>query len=322
MKHICRALVALAIALAAPASASADAVPYTPTDGGSFFARSSFWNTPLASTSKVVPKSSTYVSTLVKATQTTLPWINTDTWSVPVYTVPGDQPTVHVVLDTYKPELQADFDQVPIPPNAVPAAGDDQHLVVYQPSTDTMWEFWLMHIGTDGQWHARWGGKMTSVSSNPGYFANPYGATATSLPLVGGLMTIEDQRVGVIDHAMAFAMPHPSTSYVWPAQRGDGDSTSSSAIPEGTRFRLPSNLDIDAMNLSPEATMMAKAVQKYGMVLRDKAGSVVFYGEDPGLFMQGTNGWNPYWAFFGTTSPATIMQQFPWKKLQAIAPNS
>ena len=30
---------------------------------------------------------------------------------------------------------------------------------MYQPSTDTLWEFWLMRRAADG-WHARWGGKL------------------------------------------------------------------------------------------------------------------------------------------------------------------
>ena len=318
------ALAVLAIAVCAPAAANAAAVPYQPTDGSSFFSPSSFWNTPLPQGTKITKDSKTLVNTVVQSTQSYTPWINTTSYSVPLYNVPSDQPTVHVVLDTSYPSLQADFDQVPIPPNAVPAAGTDQHLVINQPSTDTMWEFWRMHLGTDGQWHARWGGKMSNVSSNPGYFKGTLGATATSLPLAGGLLTIEDQRKGEIDHAVAFAMPHPRNTYVWPAQRGDGDSTSSSAVPEGTRFRLPADLDISSLGLSPEAAMIARAAQKYGLVLRDKAGATVFYGEDPTLFMSGTatGAWNPYGMFFGGLSPSAIMGEFPWKRLQAIDPST
>lgn len=321
-RAVCAAVAALSISGFTASAASAAPVPYSPTDGSSFFARDSFWNTPLSGRAKVAKNSKTLVSTLVQATRDYTPWINTTKYSVPVYNVPADQPKVGVVLDTYKPALQADFAQVPIPPNALASVGTDGHLVINQPSTDTMWEFWRAYLGADGKWHARWGGKMSNVSSNPGYFDNPYGATATSLPLVGGLLTIEDQRQGVVDHAVAFAMPGPRDTYVWPAQRGDGDSSSTSAIPEGTRFRLPADLDVDAMNLSPEATMITKAIQKYGLVLRDKAGSVVLYGEDPGLFISGTvSAWNPYWAFFGTQTPDAIMKQLPWGKMQAIDPS-
>jgi hypothetical protein len=244
--------------------------------------------------------------------------VNTTTYSAPVYTVPVGQPTVHVTLDnTNDPALRTALDQVPIPAGATAAAGSDHHLVVWQPGTDTMWELWLATVEADG-WHARWGGKMTEVSRNPGYFRAPHpgwGATATSLPLLGGLMRISELQAGHIDHALAFAIPHTKlwTSWSWPAQRSDGDVDSAAAIPEGARFRLPASLDIDALELPPVTAMMAKAVQRYGMVLRDKSGAVSFYAEDPTPL----GGLNPYPALFDTW-PNLLFAEFPWDKLQVL----
>jgi hypothetical protein len=158
---------------------------------------------------------------------------------------------------------------------------------------------------------------MAGVSSNPGYFTAPHatwGATATSLPLLGGLIRVDELRQGHIDHALAFALPHARlyTSWSWPAQRSDGDLDDPDAIPEGTRFRLDPTLDIDALGLPPVSAMIAKAVQRYGMVLRDKAGSLSFYAEDPTQF-----GANPYPALFGTW-PNVMLARFPWDRLQAL----
>jgi hypothetical protein len=180
-----------------------------------------------------------------------------------------------------------------------------------------MWELWLATVKADG-WHARWGGKMTEVSRNPGYFRAPHpgwGATATSLPLLGGLMRISELQAGHIDHALAFAIPHTKlwTSWSWPAQRSDGDVDSAAAIPEGARFRLPASLDIDALELPPVTAMMAKAVQRYGMVLRDRSGAVSFYAEDPTPL----GGLNPYPALFNTW-PNLLFAEFPWDKLQVL----
>ena len=118
------------------------------------------------------------------------PWINTREYSAPVFTVGPNQPTVHVTLDRNLPEMQKAIDAVPIPPGAKPAAGTDKHMVIWQPATDTMWEFWRMEMRPDG-WHAGAAGAMHNVSSNPGYYtpdawsgAQPWwGATATGLPL-------------------------------------------------------------------------------------------------------------------------------------------
>jgi hypothetical protein len=128
-------------------------------------------------------------------------------------------------------------------------------------------------------------------------------------------MRISELQAGHIDHALAFAIPHTKlwTSWSWPAQRSDGDVDSAAAIPEGARFRLPASLDIDALKLPPVTAMMAKAVQRYGMVLRDKSGAVSFYAEDPTPL----GGLNPYPALFNTW-PNLLFAEFPWDKLQVL----
>ena len=106
-------------------------------------------------------------------------------------------------------------------------------MIVRQPATDTMWEFWRLQMRSDG-WHAGARGAMRNVSTNPGYYtpdawsgAQPWwGATATGLPLLGGMMTIAELQRGRIDHALAMAMPHARAGvWSWPATHGDGDSS-------------------------------------------------------------------------------------------------
>src|SRR5262249_26905190 len=125
---------------------------------------------------------------------------------------------------------------------------------------------------------------------------------------------ISELQAGHIDHALAFAIPHVKlyTSWAFPAHRSDGDSDTPSAIPEGARFRLPADLDIDALGLPPVTAMIAKAVQRYGMILRDKSGAVSFYGEDPTPL-----GSNPYGALF-KTYPNLLFAKFPWDRLEAL----
>jgi hypothetical protein len=315
-----RVLALTVMALGLLAVPSAQAFPYQPITGTQFFTPDSVWNKQLSPEAPLASNSSTLAGVLNWEAAAYGSWINTTSYSTPVYTVPADQPKQHVTLDTNNPKLAADFDQVPLPPDARPAAGTDGHLVVSQPSTQTMWEFWRASKRADG-WHASWGGKMTDVSSNPGYFSGGYGATATSLPLVGGLITLQEQTDGVINHALALAIPYPKSGvFTFPAQRTDGNSDAANAIPEGTRFRLPASLNIDALNLPRETAMIAKAAQKYGIVVMDKAGSVTFKAEDPALYTEkyGIDPYGPY--LFGGKSASTLMGQFPWQKLQVVAP--
>jgi hypothetical protein len=181
-----------------------------------------------------------------------------------------------------------------------------------------MWEFWGASEQS-GQWHARWGGEMRDVSRNPGYFHSPadWGATATSLPLLGGLIRIEDLRAGRIDHALALAIPRAAAgAYAFPAQRSDGIDPSPTAIPEGTRFRLDPRLDVAAMHMPTVTKELALAAQRYGIIIRDQSGVVAFYAEDPR-----PTGTNPYvgrHGLFGNQYPNNLLRYFPWSHLEVL----
>jgi hypothetical protein len=280
------------------------------------------WNAQLAADAPLSPLSSTYVSQLEQQVARYGPWINTTQYSVPVYTVGPHQPLVPVTLETHggsadslARELRAG---VPIPRHAEAAEGTDHHLVIWQPSRNAMWEFWLAGQD-DGVWHARWGGEMTDVSKNPGYYTGPsdWGASATSLPLLGGLIRIGELRAGRIDHALAFAIPRAAaTTFAFPAQRTDGDDHDPTAIPEGTRFRLNPRLNINSLDLPRVTKIIALAVQRYGMILRDQSGAVAFYAEDPAPTRS-----EPYTGphgLFGGEYPSQLLHDFPWGQLEVI----
>jgi hypothetical protein len=297
-----------------------------PTAAPPVFAANSVWNEPVPANAPLLPQSSTYVGELQQEMQGHGEWINTNQYSIPVYTVGANQPLVPVRLDQSAPgsvdALARTFAAgVPIPAGAHAAAGTDQSLVIWQPSRNVEWEFWRAHQ-VNGVWHAYWGGKMTDVSGNPGYFTSPsdWGGSATSLDLLGGLMTFSDLRSGHIDHALAMAIPTSAQGrFVYPAQRGDGHDSSPSAIPEGTRFRLNPNLNIDALHLPPLTRMMALAAQRYGIIVRDQAGSISFYGQDP--TPTGTDPYSGPHGLFDGLAPDKLLQAFPWSQLQVVDPS-
>jgi hypothetical protein len=252
------------------------------------------------------------------------PWINTTSDSVPIYTVEASQPTVAVQLEAEEPALAASWSEVPLPPTAKAAAGTDKTLVVWQPSTDRMWEFWRLVHKASG-WAASWGGSMQNVSSDPGVYgteawpgAEPWwGVSATSLAIVGGLMTFEDLQQGRIEHALAIAIPNVRANvYALPAQRDDGQSTNPQTLPEGAHLRLEPQLDLAALHLPPLTLMMAEAAQKYGIIVRDKASNVAFFGQAPA-----STETNPYAGpsgYFAGELPSQLLASFPWSYLQVL----
>jgi hypothetical protein len=278
-----------------------------------FFAPSSVWNRPLPARAPLAPDSNALVSELQRQVRTAGPWIATTRFSVPIVRVGARQRRVRVKLDTGYAPLQRDFASVPVPRGARPAPGTDKHLVVWQPATDTMWEFWLMQRRADG-WHARWGAKLRHVSRGAGINPAPTGATASGLPLVAGLMTMAELRRGRIDHALAVSLPSTRAGVAaWPATRTDGQDPRPTAIPEGTRFRLDPRLRIGRLRLPPVVRAMAVAAQRYGIIVRDKAGAVVFYGQEPPRSRP-----RAYHSVFRGAYPNQLLSRFPWSRLQVV----
>jgi hypothetical protein len=296
-----------------------------------FFAHDSVWNRPVPASARLAPRSADLIATFDaeiarEALATHGPTINTISYSVPIYTVPATQPTVMVQLVNHSPEpaLQSAWSAVPLPPNAQPAAGGDKHLVVWQPNTDRLWEFWHLQQTPTG-WQAAWGGAIQNVSSDSGAYgpeawpgAQPgWGASGTSLSIAGGLITLEDLELGQINHALAMAIPNVRVGvYAAPAHRSDGKSTEPLTLPEGAHLRLNPKLNLAALHLSRLTLMMARAAQRYGIVIRDKGSHVAFYAQDP--IPTGTEPYAGPGGYFEGERPQELLASFPWRYLQVL----
>jgi hypothetical protein len=295
------------------------------------FSASSIWNQPLSSGAPVDPGSvglvASLASTVVAEREAKAgPWINTTSYSVPVYTVGAGQPTVKVTLEraSSAPALQAAFEAVPLPGDAHPAEGTDGVLVVWQPSADRLWEFWRLVRLSDG-WHASWGGAMQHVSSNVGVYGPEawpgaqswWGDSASSLEPAGGLVTLEDLQCGVINHALAIALPQIRAGvYASPAKRDDGKSSDPLSLPEGARLRLNPRLNLESLHLPRVTSMIAQAAQRYGIYVRDGARNVTFFAQDPT-----PTGANPYigpQGYFEGLTPGQLLASFPWSQLEVL----
>jgi hypothetical protein len=141
------------------------------------------------------------------------------------------------------------------------------------------------------------------------------------------MLTIEELQRGVIDHIVGVGIPEPLAGrWSFPAQRTDGESRGKFSIPEGAIFRLPADLDLDTITMDPLARMIAKAVQKHGMIVTDRSGVVGFVAQNPvNLYPEG----HPYYKAGGilrcpeggqtwACSGPMRLAGFPWDKLQLL----
>jgi hypothetical protein len=353
-----------AFACASPTSAYAASVPSAQIASvpgkpvvGRLFAANSVWNQPLAPNAPLDRASGRLVAHFAREAEAegragTGPFVETYGYTTPIYVVGPFQRTVKVVIDTdqttlWVTSLQGASNQVPVPAVARPSAGTDSQITIYQPSTNRLWEYW--HFRREGNsWRARWGGAIDNVSNSPGYYTpsswsgalSVWGASATSLPLVAGTMTLAELRSGSIDHALAITIPYPRAGVVArPAQRTDGTG-SAAELPEGAQLRLNPRLDIAAMHLPKIVEMIALAAQRYGIIVRDQSHEDIgFFAEDPTQYgakpytasdpyygvMRDANGTpdpvhgrpDPH-ALFDGMWPSAFFTYFPWRSLEVL----
>jgi hypothetical protein len=130
---------------------------------------------------------------------------------------------------------------------------------------------------------------------------------------MAGLIREPELRRGRIDHALAFALPEARAGvFARPATRTDGQVDSEDAIPLGTRFRLSPELDLRRLDLPGPTRVLARAVQHYGMIARDKSPAVTFYADAPRPGHP-TN----LNALLGM-DPRQALERFPWSRLEVV----
>lgn len=295
------------------------------------FAANSFWYKTIPVDVKLHENSAAFVAEFLrqKSAYYGTVGINTTAYASPVYYVARDTPTVTVAYWNCQNKHSEDmslieqWSAVPIPVYALAAKGADAEMTIYQPSTDTLWEFWKARK-IEGKWQACWGGRMLNASKNDGVFDTYYGTTATSLPFIGGQITAEELQRGEIKHVIGISMVdlESRTIYSWPAHRSDGHNPKGlpNRIPEGMRFRLDPSVNVDALKMHPVGKTIAKAAQKYGFVVWDKAGAVMLRAQNP-LSYTLLGQPNHYEALFAGTKQYAILNNFPWDRLQFLPLN-
>ena len=255
--------------------------------------------------------------------------INTTSYTSPIYYSTWSTPKVTVrewdcQKKGYKDAtLKTIWASVPIPTHALPAKGTDTEMSVYDAPTDTLYEFWRMRK-TYGVWEACWGGRIKGTHSNQGIFPMYYGTTATSLPFIGGQITAAELSAGVINHAIGISLvdAEKRTIFSWPAQRSDGVNPYNvrNRIPEGSRFRLDPAVNVDALPMTRAGKIIAKAAQKYGFIVWDRAGAISLRAQNTLSYTQ-VGQPNPYPALFNNTPSYAVLNGFPWSRLQFLPMN-
>lgn len=296
------------------------------------FMSTSFWYKPIPTTVTLHSNSANYVKEFIRQKQKYYNNVNINTYSYssPMYVASSSTPTVKVGYNDCQHKGWADttfmsmVSAVPIPAAAKQASGTDGEMTIYQPSTKSIWELWIAKKDSTGKWIACWGGKLPSTTYSQGIFQKNYGTTATGLPFLGGQITAEELTRGEIKHVMGIALVEVEKAgiFSWPANRSDGYNpyNAPNRIPEGLRFRLNPSVNVDALPMSRAGKIIAKAAQKYGFVVWDKAGSISIRAQNADSY-KALGKADPYPALYGYKPSYQVLAGFPWDKLQFLPMN-
>ncbi len=149
----------------------------------------------------------------------------------------------------------------------------DCHLLVVHPATQKLYEMWRANIegGTFyGGCLAVWDMAITYPENGRGEQCTS--ADAAGYPIAPLLFSADEVAAGSIDHAIRFILPNSrirDNVYVHPSTHSTGPTSGPPAAPPyGARLRLRANYPLASLP-NPGARVVARAMQKYGMLLAD-----------------------------------------------------
>jgi hypothetical protein len=154
---------------------------------------------------------------------------------------------------------------------------NDCHLIVVDRSQGKLYEAWGSEVKNSvviakfmGVWD------LNRVYPPSGRGDQCTSADAAGLPIAPLLFSADELASGQINHAIRFMLPPGrmrARVFVHPATHTGGASGPDLAPPMGVRFRLKASFDMS--QLSPAAQVVARAMQKYGMILADQGNMTI-----------------------------------------------
>jgi hypothetical protein len=153
-------------------------------------------------------------------------------------------------------------------------ATGDRHALMVDPDTCTLYELYDAHYDPTGS--TAGSGAIWNLRSNALRPAGWTSADAAGLPILPGLVRYDEVESGSITHAIRMTAETTDTSYLWPARHEAGARSDPNLPPMGARFRLKASFDISGF--SPQAQVVLRAMQQYGLIVADNGSNWYFGG--------------------------------------------
>jgi hypothetical protein len=196
--------------------------------------------------------------------------------------VPPNQPKVNLAITLYRSE--SDLGPHPIPDitpiehwpidgtvlSSTQAAGSgDRHAIIVDPLNQKIYELAEAYKLSSG-----WSASVAAVFDLNTNRLRPLTWTssdAAGLPIFPAIVRYDELARGTVEHALRFTVPRTRREFIYPATHFASSATDPTLPAMGQRFRLKASANL--AGLSPHALAVAKALQKYGMIVSDNGGA-------------------------------------------------
>jgi hypothetical protein len=265
------------VALTVPSAYAGTPVPGAP--DCPIFPADNVWNTDI-STLPVDPHGAAWMASMDSASTDLHPDFGpsgdpSTPYGIPYTVVPPTHPLVPI---SFQYASESDAGPYPFGPDTPIEGGaqstGDRHAIMVNPATCTLYELYDAHYSSSGS--TAGSGAIWNLESDalrpPGWTS----ADAAGLPILPGLLRYDEVQSGVITHAIRMTAASTDTSYLWPARHEAGSSSNPNLPPMGARFRLKA--DFDTSSFSPQAQVVLRAMQHYGLILADNGSNWYFGG--------------------------------------------
>jgi hypothetical protein len=187
---------------------------------------------------------------------------------IPFTTVSKRQKRVRVSF-----EYADESDRGPYPiPRSAPIEGGrsadgDRHVIVVDRDRCRLYELFAAYPRRGGRSWRAGSGAIWSLKSNALRPEGYTSADAAGLPILPGLARYEEVRRGRIDHALRFTVSRTRRAFVYPARHLASDLADADLPAMGQRLRLKASFEVS--RYPPQAQIVLRALQEYGMLVAD-----------------------------------------------------
>lgn len=200
-------------------------------------------------------------------------------WGTPSYWAKPSDPSYDIRgLRLRVPELES----LRIPRSAKPAANNDAAMSIYDLQKGYVVALTEVNYDAGSDTWSASGATVTYLDSNG---LNVQTGRSDDTRNVGShrgnngatmAVSWDQVQTGAIRHVMKVAAgPEVANRFVFPMVGSDGNYQGGNAAvpPQGLRLRIKASIDLKDLNLSPQALVIARALQRYGFYIGDSGGT-------------------------------------------------